>query len=77
MAALPWVQPEEIDPSRSYVAMASHLPLRHDRSIPSFLRDTLAIHRQLADTPGLVGYALNAELTGRAVKIRLRMGIAI
>ena len=29
---------------------------------PAFLRDTLRIRRQLAETPGLVGYGLNAQL---------------
>jgi hypothetical protein len=63
MPALPWVERQPVDPNRDYVAMASRLPLKHYRSIPGFLRDTLAIRRQLAGTSGLVGYGLNAELT--------------
>jgi heme-degrading monooxygenase HmoA len=62
MPALPWVERQPVDPNRDYVAMASRLPLKHYRSIPGFLRDTLAIRRQLAGTSGLVGYGLNAEL---------------
>ena len=62
MPALPWAQREVIDPNASYLAMASRLPLEHHRSVPSFLRDVLAIRRQLAKTEGLVGYALDAEL---------------
>jgi hypothetical protein len=62
MPALPWVERQAIDPDREYIAMASRLPLKHYRSIPGFLRDTLAIRRQLAATSGLVGYSLNAEL---------------
>ena len=62
MPALPWLQRQPIEPDREYVAMASRLPLRSYRFIPGFLRDTLQIRRQLADTPGLVGYALNAGL---------------
>lgn len=62
MPALPWTQRQAVDPGRTYVAMASHLPLRRPRSIPGFLRDTLAIRRQLARAPGMVGYALDAEL---------------
>jgi hypothetical protein len=46
-----------------YIAMASRLLLKRFRSIPSFLRATLRIRTQLADTSGLVGYALNAQLT--------------
>ncbi len=43
--------------------MASRLPLRASRFVPGFLRDTLRIRRQLAAADGLVGYALNAQLT--------------
>ena len=62
MPALPWAQRQAVEPGRTYVAMASRLPLRRHRSIPRFLRDTLAIRRQLARADGLVGYALDAEL---------------
>ena len=62
MPALPWVQREAIDPSATYLAMASRLPLKAYRSIPGFLRGSTAIRRQLASTSGLVGYALNADL---------------
>src|ERR1700757_3491456 len=62
MPALPWTQRQEIDPGREYVAMASRLPLKRRRSIPGFLRDALAIRRQLARADGMVGYALDAEL---------------
>ena len=62
MPALPWVKGHPIDADGDYVAMASYLPLKSYRSIPGFLRDVLRIRRQLAHTPGLVGYALNAQL---------------
>lgn len=62
MPALPWVTRQPIDPDHDYIAMASRLPLRRHASIPRFLRDTLRIRRQLAATPGLVGYGLNAQL---------------
>ena len=62
MPALPWTQRQAVDPGRPYLAMASRLPLQRRRSIPGFLRDTLAIRRQLARADGLVGYALDAEL---------------
>jgi quinol monooxygenase YgiN len=42
--------------------MASRLPVKRRRSIPGFLRDALAIRRQLARADGMVGYALDAEL---------------
>ncbi len=41
--------------------MASRLPLQHYRSIPGFLRYTMAIRKQLATADGLIGYALNAQ----------------
>jgi hypothetical protein len=62
MPALPWAQRQTIQPDHEYQAMASRLPLKRHRSIPSFLWDTLAIRRQLAKAPGLVGYALDARL---------------
>ena len=62
MPALPWTARQAVDPGREYLAMASRLPLNRHSSIPSFLRDALAIRRQLARADGLVGYALDAEL---------------
>jgi heme-degrading monooxygenase HmoA len=62
MPALPWTQRQAVVPDRTYLAMASRLPLSRRRSIPGFLRDTLAIRRQLARANGMVGYALDAEL---------------
>ena len=62
MPALPWVQRETLDPETTYLAMASYLPLKRRWSIPGFLRDTLAIRRQLARAEGLIGYALDAEV---------------
>jgi hypothetical protein len=62
MPALPWTQRQAADPGRTYVAMASRLPLQHHRSVPGFLRDALVIRRQLARAPGLIGYALDAEV---------------
>jgi hypothetical protein len=63
MPALPWTSITDVDRDRLYVAMASRLPLKHYRSIPGFLRDTLRIRKQLAHTEGLVGYSLNAQVT--------------
>ena len=62
MPALPWAQKVEVDPSATYVAMASRLPLIHRRTVPGFLWDALAIRRQLGSAKGLVGFALDAEL---------------
>jgi heme-degrading monooxygenase HmoA len=66
LPALPWTARQPIDPGRSYLVMASRLPLRAHRSIPGFLRDAMEIRGQLARADGLVGYGLQAEL-GRKV----------
>ena len=63
MPALPWTTRGDIEPDRTYVAMASRLPLQRYRSTLRFLRYTLAIRRQLAAANGLVGYSLYAQLT--------------
>src|SRR5262245_25692416 len=63
MPALPWSSIGHINPDEEYVAMASRLPLRRYRSIPSFLRDTSRIRKQLARADGLIGYSLNAQPT--------------
>jgi len=57
MPVLPWAQRHSADPDCQGVAMA-----KRRRSVPGFLRDTLAIRRQLARAVGLVGYALDADL---------------
>lgn len=62
MPALPWIERETIKPDATYEAMASCLPLVQHRSVPGFLRDALAIRRQLAKADGLIGYALDADL---------------
>lgn len=65
MPALPWVAREPIVPDRTYTVMSSKLPLNRYRSVPGFLRDTLAIRRQLRSAAGLVGYGLDAEIAHR------------
>jgi hypothetical protein len=65
MPALPWAGREVPDPHATYLAMASRLPLIRYRSVPGFMLDALVIRRQLAAAPGLIGYALDAELAKR------------
>ena len=62
MPALPWTSIAEPEPDHTYVGFATKLPLTAHRHVPGFLRDTLRIRRQLAASPGLVGYSLLAEL---------------
>ncbi|MHB1517870.1 MAG: antibiotic biosynthesis monooxygenase [Acidimicrobiales bacterium] len=63
--SLPWVEHQAFETNRTYVSMASRLPLRSHRFIPGFLSDTLRIRRQLAATPGLVAYGLQAQLAAK------------
>ena len=61
MPPLPWRTKTQTDPDRSYLVMASRLPLRSRRTVPRFLRLTLSVVRQLERTDGLVGYTLLAQ----------------
>jgi quinol monooxygenase YgiN len=61
MPPLPWRTKTQPDPERSYLVMASRLPLRSRRTVPRFLRLTLSVVRQLERTEGLVGYTLLAQ----------------
>src|SRR6266581_7262556 len=61
MPALPWTRISDPQSDRDYVVMASRLPLTGYRYLPAFLRATLAIRGQLATSPGLIGYALDAH----------------
>ena len=62
MPALPWFRIFTVDPTTELTVMASRLPLRHYRRIPGFLRWTLRIRGQLSQSPGLVGYSLDAHV---------------
>jgi len=62
---LPWTSRVTLQPDTECTVMGSRLPLRSHRSIPRFLLWTLRIRRQLADTTGLVGYALDADLVAK------------
>jgi quinol monooxygenase YgiN len=60
--ALPWKSLSDAPPDAELTAMASRLPLHSHASIVSFLSATLKIRKQLAQAPGLVGYALDAHI---------------
>jgi len=65
MPALPWARVGQPEPGTTYVAMASRLPLRSYGRIPSFIRATWRVRRQLAGADGLVGYSLDAKLLSK------------
>jgi hypothetical protein len=54
-----------MEPGRSYLVMASHLPLTKMNSTVRFFRAVSAIRKQLADAEGLVGYTLRAKPLAR------------
>jgi len=58
----PWKTIETADPNREYLGLLSYLPLRSFLKVPSFLKFALAIEKQLRDSPGLMGYSVQAEL---------------
>ncbi|HEX8137471.1 MAG TPA: DUF3291 domain-containing protein [Pyrinomonadaceae bacterium] len=60
-----WKSFASIDPEREYLAQLSYLPLKSYRAIPRFLRYTSQIERQLAESRGLAGYSLQAQLLGK------------
>ena len=61
MPALPWSKVAEPKPDATYVVMASRLPLGSYAYLPSFMRATSRIRRQLATADGLIGYSLDAK----------------
>jgi hypothetical protein len=63
MPKLPWARVGEVPSDTEVTIMGSRLPLQSYRHVPRFLLATLRIRRQLARSEGLVGYALDAELT--------------
>jgi hypothetical protein len=65
MPALPWIRVSEPKPDATYVVMASRLPLRSYARVPSFMRATARIRRQLATADGLIGYSLEAKLLAK------------
>ena len=65
MPALPWIHVETADDHADLTVIASRLPLRSHRHIPRFLWHTWLVHRQLARSPGLVGYSMDARLLGK------------
>jgi hypothetical protein len=54
-----------MEPGRSYLVMASHLPLTKITSTVRFFRAVSSIRKQLGDAEGLVGYTLRARPLGR------------
>ncbi len=65
MRSSPWKTSIEPDPDREYLAVLTFLPLKHYRTFPRFVGYSRRIEDQLAETAGLIGYSLRAELLRR------------
>jgi hypothetical protein len=65
MPALLWKSFALPENDREYRALLTYLPLKRWRAIPKFMRYTSQIRRQLADSEGLIGYALDAKVLSR------------
>ncbi len=62
MLPMPWKSFASPQADKEYVALLSFLPLKRYGKIPKFARLTMETMRQLAQSRGLIGYALGAEL---------------
>jgi hypothetical protein len=58
---MPWKKIAPVNPNGEYLALLTYLPLKKHRTIPRFLWSTFAIQKQLAGSPGILGYALRAN----------------
>ena len=65
MPDLPWTARSEMERGRTYLVMASHLPLARITATIRFFRAVAAIRRQLRTADGLVGYTLRARPLSR------------
>jgi hypothetical protein len=60
-----WKKLAPVQPDREYLALLSYLPLTHYSKIPAFMRFSAQINKQLAATPGVIGYSMRALLFSR------------
>jgi hypothetical protein len=60
-----WKSLAPVDKDREYLALLSYLPLNRYSKIPQFMRFSLEITRQIAASPGAVGYSLRARFLAR------------
>ena len=65
MLPSPWKSLRPIEAEREYLALISYLPLKRYRKIPAFVGLSRQVQRQLASTPGVIGYSLQAQILRR------------
>lgn len=58
----PWKQCTAVDPQREYLAFTSCFYLKSFGRVPAFLASSFAIMKQANAAPGIVGWALGADL---------------
>ena len=61
MPASPWKTFAAPENGREYLALLSYLPLNKWRALPKFMRYSLQIRRQLADSEGLIDRVLHGR----------------
>jgi hypothetical protein len=79
MPALPWKSFAAPESDREYHATLSYLPPSKWRAMPKFIRYSRQIQHQLANSEGLLGYSLDANVlnapnktVGRSASISMR-----
>ena len=65
MSESPWQSYSAAAPDREYVALLSYLPLNSAWHIPWLVLYSTRIRRQLSTSPGLIGYALRAQIAAK------------
>jgi hypothetical protein len=61
MPIIPWKAAQAPAAGARYLALISYLPLVHYRALPKFFRFTRETLVQLRNTPGLMGFSLDAR----------------
>ena len=58
----PWKQVAPAEPDREYVAFASRFYLKSFWRVPGFMLASIRIMKQLDGSPGIVGWAMAADI---------------
>lgn len=58
----PWKALALADPDRTYLAFSSRFAMRSILRVPSFMKFSIQIMRQMEAVPGVIGYSLGADL---------------
>jgi hypothetical protein len=61
----PWKMLVPPEKDREYLALLSYLPLNRYSKIPLFMRYSMGIMKQIAGSPGAIGYSMRAKLFSR------------